>query len=79
MPVDKKRLSRYLVSFGRGTRQCIGMNLAYAEMYILLANLFRCCDMEIFETSERDVKFDRDHLVPAAHPKSQGLRVFIRC
>ncbi|KAH8585612.1 cytochrome P450 [Bisporella sp. PMI_857] len=77
-PIDKKLLTRYLVGFGRGTRQCAGLNLAYAEIYILLANLFRCCEMELFETSERDVRFYRDHVVAAARPESSGLRVFIK-
>ena len=34
-------LNRYMVSFSKGSRQCLGMNLAYAEMYLVLARLFR--------------------------------------
>lgn len=33
-------LKRYLLSFSRGTRQCLGMNLAWAELYLGLANVF---------------------------------------
>ena len=29
---DGKPLSHYMVAFGRGTRQCLGMQLALAEM-----------------------------------------------
>lgn len=76
-PIDNKLLTRYLVGFGRGTRQCAGMHLAYAEIYILLANIFRRCDLRLFETSVEDVKFCRDHVVAAARPGSQGLRVFV--
>ncbi|KAM7201977.1 Cytochrome P450 [Rhypophila sp. PSN 637] len=36
-----KPLSSYMTAFGRGTRMCIGINLAYAEIYIGLATLFR--------------------------------------
>jgi len=34
-------LSKYLVAFGRGPRMCIGVNLARAELFIVLAILFR--------------------------------------
>ncbi|KUJ23231.1 putative cytochrome P450 [Mollisia scopiformis] len=38
---ERERLGKYMVSFGRGTRSCLGINLAYAELYLLMANLFR--------------------------------------
>lgn len=34
-------LEKYLVSFGAGSRNCLGMNLAYAELYLSLAALWR--------------------------------------
>ena len=33
-PDDMHPLSNYMVTFGRGSRACIGMQLAYMEMYI---------------------------------------------
>ena len=39
--IDKPRLGKYLVSFSKGSRQCLGINLAYAEMYLCLAAIFR--------------------------------------
>ena len=53
--IDVKR--RYLVPFSRGSRMCIGMNLAYAEAYHILAAIFRPdgIKMELFETDETDV------------------------
>lgn len=38
---DGSYLSRYMVSFGRGARSCLGIALAYAEIYIALATVFR--------------------------------------
>ena len=32
---------KYLVPFTRGTRQCLGMNLAWAELYLTLGMMFR--------------------------------------
>lgn len=36
-----ERLDKYLVIFGGGTRSCLGMALANAELYLTLAKLFR--------------------------------------
>ncbi|KAI3601121.1 benzoate 4-monooxygenase cytochrome p450 [Moniliophthora roreri] len=34
-------LDRYLVSFGKGNRSCLGINLAWSELYLTLGNVFR--------------------------------------
>ncbi|MCJ1434247.1 hypothetical protein MMC27_003614 [Xylographa pallens] len=39
--IENPRLERYLVSFSKGSRQCLGINLAYAEMYLCLSVIFR--------------------------------------
>ena len=36
-----KSLDQHMVSFSKGLRSCIGQNLAYAELHIVLAYLFR--------------------------------------
>jgi cytochrome P450 len=38
---DGERLDRYLTVFGGGTRNCLGMALANAELFLILAKLFR--------------------------------------
>ena len=43
----QKPLSSYLVPFSKGTRICLGQNLAWAELYIGLAHMFRKVDLEI--------------------------------
>ncbi|KAE8370766.1 cytochrome P450 [Aspergillus caelatus] len=74
---DGKKLTRYLVSFGKGTRSCLGINLAYAEMYLTLANVFRNFDFELFETDRSSVDCYRDMFLPHVKPGSQGVRVKI--
>ncbi|KAL9620731.1 MAG: hypothetical protein Q9160_004744 [Pyrenula sp. 1 TL-2023] len=68
---------RYLMSFNKGSRQCIGINLAYAEIYLALAAAARF-DWELFETDESDVRFKHDF--HAAFPKldSQGVRARVK-
>ena len=63
-----------MMSMGRGTYKCIGVNLADTEMYMAIAAI-ACYEMELFETDEDDVKFQYDFHV--AHPKlnTKGVRV----
>jgi len=53
------------------------MHLAYAELYIGLAIVFRRLEMKLFETTERDVEMYSDQFVPLPHPDSKGVRVLV--
>ncbi|KAL1860709.1 hypothetical protein Daus18300_009052 [Diaporthe australafricana] len=44
---DAKQLERHIYAFSKGARQCIGINVAYAEIFITLAHLFRHFKMEL--------------------------------
>lgn len=76
--VRMKRLSRYMVAFGKGSRQCIGIEFAWAQLYLLLANIIRRCDLEMFETEWRDVGFVREFGGPFPAPDARGLRVIVK-
>lgn len=39
--LENPRLKRYIMSFSQGSRQCLGMQLAYAELYCVLAGVWR--------------------------------------
>ncbi|KAK0210181.1 cytochrome P450 [Desarmillaria ectypa] len=54
---DSQSLEKYLVPFSRGPRSCIGINLAWCELYLVFANLFRKFDMKIHETRVQDMNF----------------------
>ncbi|KAF2708717.1 cytochrome P450 [Pleomassaria siparia CBS 279.74] len=75
-----RQMHRNLVPFSRGSRNCIGMHLAYAEVTLLLAALFRpgAPRMELFETDETDVIAAHDYIVPLPRLDSKGVRVVIR-
>ncbi|KAI0192310.1 cytochrome P450 [Xylaria flabelliformis] len=75
---DGRRLSRYMVAFGRGTRSCVGMQLAYAELFIGLATLFRRFSFEIYDTDRTDVDVGRDCFVPRPVKRSKGVRVLVK-
>lgn len=88
--IDNPQLNRYMVSFSKGSRQCLGMNLAYAEIYICLAKIFRRFGssgengvrddddegvLQLFETGLRDVEMEADGFVPLAAKGSKGVRI----
>ncbi|KAI1171810.1 benzoate 4-monooxygenase cytochrome P450 [Nemania sp. FL0916] len=76
--IDDPKLKAQLLSFGRGSRICIGINLAYAEIYLTLAHLLRRFDMEPYQTlKQRDVETTHDCFIGTPHLESPGIRVRI--
>lgn len=74
-----QRLDRYLVPFNRGTRSCLGTNLARAEMFLILAAVFRRFDFDVSQVSrERDIDVRHDYILGAQARDSPGLIVLPR-
>jgi len=88
--INHPHLDKYLVSFAKGSRQCVGINLAYAELYIVLARLFRAYGskevrdemdvgyLELFETTIDNVEMGQDYFLPLARNNSTGVRIIVR-
>lgn len=82
-----KAIDKYLLSFTSGSRQCLGIYLAHAEMYLSLSAIWRqwgskeCHGVddvgyfELYETGTRDVEIESDWFLPIPQPGSQGIRV----
>ncbi|KAJ5368174.1 cytochrome P450 [Penicillium cataractarum] len=70
-------LGRYLVSFNKGSRQCIGMHLAYAEIYLALAAIIRSINMTMIDTTLEDILMVRDLGHPAPRSGTFGVRVMV--
>ncbi|KAJ2902593.1 hypothetical protein MKZ38_000354 [Zalerion maritima] len=75
--IEDPGLLKYFVPFGKGTRQCIGINLAFAELYITIAKVFTRFEFELFETDTSDVEMEHAYLVPYTKWESQGIRVMV--
>ncbi|KAK2062729.1 cytochrome P450 monooxygenase-like protein [Colletotrichum caudatum] len=62
------KLQKFLLSFGKGSRSCIGENLAYCEMYIVAALMaMRVIPRaRLFETTVEDITYDHDLIVVQA-------------
>ncbi|KAE8153110.1 cytochrome P450 [Aspergillus avenaceus] len=59
-----EHLTKYLTSFTHGSRMCLGMHLAYVEIYLTLAYLVRRLDFELVNTTTEDMKVTRDIALP---------------
>ena len=73
---EGKRLHRYLVTFNRGTRSCLGINLAWAELYLILAHVFRRFTFDVSAVDRRrDIDVSRDYILGAQAVNSPGILV----
>ena len=83
--LNNPQLDRYLFSFSKGPRACVGMNLAWAELYNTTAALFGHYgdakgagpSIELWQTTEKDVLLEHDYFVPFPWEGSQGVRVVV--
>ncbi|KAM3069575.1 hypothetical protein ACMFMG_005676 [Clarireedia jacksonii] len=70
-------LDKWLISFSRGPRMCLGQNLAWCELYLVFAGLFRRFDMQLDMGGAKavDVKW-HSHFLP--YFLGEHLRVFCK-
>ncbi|KAL4744633.1 hypothetical protein BDW72DRAFT_199403 [Aspergillus terricola var. indicus] len=75
----RKELDRALLAFSKGSRGCLGINLAYCELYLLLALLVLRVfpRMRLYEATEADVAYDHDFFNPFPVWESKGVRVVV--
>ncbi|KAL1680764.1 cytochrome P450 [Schizophyllum commune] len=72
---DSGDLENYLVPFSKGQRNCVGMNLAWCELYLIFASVFRRVDLELYDSSPEDMKF-KAHFV--ATFQGNPVRAFVK-
>ncbi|KAL2073776.1 hypothetical protein VTL71DRAFT_11102 [Oculimacula yallundae] len=88
--LDNPQLDRYLFSFSKGPRSCVGLNLAWAQLYLVIAALVgRYADegqeggssprMKLWKTGVDDVLLKHDFYVPGQSEETvkRGICVVI--
>ncbi|KAK7911046.1 cytochrome P450 [Apiospora marii] len=73
------KMDRNWVPFTRGSRNCLGINLAMAEMNHAMAVMFRPGGpaLTLYETDESDISQSVDFLMPLPKLDSRGTRVTV--
>ncbi|KAF3396439.1 Trichodiene oxygenase [Penicillium rolfsii] len=74
---ERNPLDRYLIPFGRGSRMCIGINVAKAIIYRTIAEMVQRYDMELYQTTREDIDIVRDNLMGATKAGSKGVRMIL--
>jgi cytochrome P450 len=72
---DAKSLEQWLVAFSKGPRSCLGINLAWCELYIAFATMLRRFEMKLDGTTIDDLVW-RDCFTPY-YPR-RHLRVWCK-
>jgi len=79
---DRKK--KYLANFSKGSRVCLGKDLAKAEIVYTLSMMVRRWvgvegnGIELFETTQRDVEVEHDFFSPFSSDESLGVRVLLK-
>ncbi|KAJ6114889.1 cytochrome P450 [Penicillium sp. IBT 16267x] len=73
-------MNRNYVPFCRGSRNCLGINLAMAELSLSLAVLHRSNGpkLELYETDETDVIQAHDFMIPLPKVTTKGVRIVVK-
>lgn len=83
--IENPKLKRCLMTFSQGSRQCLGMNLALTEVFLMLSDIWRRFGSkddhgedgwwELFETDRSDIDMVSDRFVPYPKKDSKGIRI----
>ncbi|KAE8353260.1 cytochrome P450 [Aspergillus coremiiformis] len=74
---ERRNLESMIVSFSKGSRQCLGINLAYAELFLTLATLVRRFELKLIDTTLDDVEPYRDHFLIVPKNGQTGVKVLV--
>ena len=86
--IENPQLKHYVFTFSRGSRQCLGMHLAYTELFLVHSEIWRRFGSkedhgedgwwELFETDRSDTDMVADRFVPSPRSDSKGIRIKVR-
>ncbi|KAL2876592.1 hypothetical protein SGCOL_008170 [Colletotrichum sp. CLE4] len=73
----RRGLERYLLTFSKGSRQCLGMQLAYCELHVAIAAMMLRVlpQLRLYETTDADIEYDYDLAVAMPKKGSKGIRL----
>ncbi|KAH6653116.1 cytochrome P450 [Truncatella angustata] len=74
-----RKLEQNLIIFSKGSRVCLGQNLAFCEIYLALTALvIRVFPrLKLYETTQEDISYDHDMFNPIPKAETKGIRAVI--
>ncbi|KAF2207819.1 hypothetical protein CERZMDRAFT_114988 [Cercospora zeae-maydis SCOH1-5] len=72
---DGSPLERYFVAFGKWPRSCLGINLAWMELFLAAGTILRKFELELYRTDVEDVLLAHDFFLPSPKLDSKGVRI----
>ncbi|KAJ3999225.1 cytochrome P450 [Lentinula boryana] len=72
------RMGLDFAPFSKGPRICLGMNLAWCELYLIFGNIFRRLDLSLSVTEDTIEGFGKDHLDYFVPHWKKEYRVFVQ-
>ncbi|KAG9253243.1 cytochrome P450 [Emericellopsis atlantica] len=75
----RKDVAHGMMAFSKGSRACLGKNLALCELHLALAALVLRVmpHMRLVDTTQEDIAYDHDMFVPMAKSGSRGVKVLV--
>jgi cytochrome P450 len=74
-----RAMDKVFHAFGKGSRSCLGVNLAMAQIHLCLATLFSGkYEFKLFGTDVEDVRLAHDFFLPSPKLDSEGVRVKVK-
>ncbi|KIK57228.1 hypothetical protein GYMLUDRAFT_247190 [Collybiopsis luxurians FD-317 M1] len=74
---DTGKMMEDLVPFSKGPRICLGVNLAWCELYLIFANIFRKLDLKLLVTEDTIEDYGKDHIDSFQPLWKKGYRAFV--
>ena len=86
--LENPLLKRNIMTFSHGSRQCLGIQLSYTEIFLMLSEIWRRFGSkedhgedgwwELFETDRSDCDMVSDKFTPFPRDDSKGIRIKVR-
>ncbi|KAJ5713431.1 cytochrome P450 [Penicillium malachiteum] len=69
---------KFQMAFGKGGRKCLGVELARAELCLVVASLVQRFDMTLWRTDANDVAFLHEFVVAMPSLSSKGVQALVK-
>lgn len=75
---EKERCEAYLVPFGKGSRGCWGQYFALLSLHLILSRLLQRFDLELFETTTKDIEMVHEMFAQFPAADAEDVRVLVK-